>query len=276
LAGRKTVIKMTQMGTDDPLTSRERRGGAFILKALAKADGVVAITEELAQSYLQAGLSPERLVRIPNGVDTAYFCPLDSSGRRKLRNALGLPLDVPVVLFVGIVHPRKGVDRLLDAWPQVQSRYPDATLVLVGPLRAESAPPDFVQKLNTFAENYRIRLAGQQTEVHRFYQAADIFALPSRMEGLPNALLEAMACGLPVISSTLTGMTEIIEHNVNGVIVSPNVENALSEAILGLLGDRSSAQRLGQAAQEYVLASCSLDVVADRYIKLYNTMACGV
>jgi glycosyltransferase involved in cell wall biosynthesis len=122
-------------------------------------------------------------------------------------------------------------------------------------------------------EEYHICLVGQQSQVYRFYQVADVFALPSRIEGLPNALLEAMACGLPVISSTLTGMTEIVENGVNGVVVSIGDEHALSGAILSLLGDHSTARRLGQAARQYILESCSLDTVAESYIKLYRTIA---
>lgn len=277
LAGLRTVVKMSQMGTDDPSTTRTWRFGRLLMNALARTDAVIAITEELARSYLDAGLPPGRLVRIPNGVDTARFHPPDPASRRHLRQALGLPADASIVLFVGIVHPRKGVDRLLAAWPAVEARHPQATLVLVGPLDspADAAPPDFVHRLRDLATRHRIHLAGPQERVDRFCQAADVFALPSRMEGLPNALLEAMACGLPAISSPLPGISEVIEHDLNGWLVPPNDPTALPAAISHLLSHPGDARRLGQVAYQTILAGYSLDSVADRYIRLYAALAGG-
>jgi glycosyltransferase involved in cell wall biosynthesis len=275
LTNLKTVVKMSMMGTDDPSTTRRWRFGGLLMKALKRTDAVVAITEELAESYLQAGLPPSQLVRIPNGVDTSRFHPVDSARRRHLRKGLELPVDGPVVLFVGIVHPRKGVDRLLEAWPLVQMRYPKATLVLVGPLRSPSdgATSDFRDRLQTLADQYHIRIAGQQEEVQRFYQAADIFVLPSRMEGLPNALLEAMACGLSTISSALLGVSEVIEHNTNGLLVPPDDREAISDAVLRLLERPDVAQRLGNAAHQTIMKHYSLDAVALRYVHLYTSLA---
>lgn len=277
LADLKTVVKMSQMGTDDPSTTRTWRFGRLLMDALAHADAVIAITEELAHSYLEAGLPQDRLVRIPNGVDTARFHPPDPASRRRLREALGLPVDAAIVLFVGIVHPRKGVDRLLEAWPTIEARHPQAMLALVGPLNSptDAAPPDFVNHLRSRAARYRIHLTGAQEEVDRFYRAADVFALPSRMEGLPNALLEAMACGLPAVSSPLPGVSEVIEHNVNGWLVPPNNPAALPEAISYLLDHPADARRLGQAAHQTILRGYSLDSVADRYIRLYTALVNG-
>jgi glycosyltransferase involved in cell wall biosynthesis len=275
LTNLKTVVKMSMMGTDDPSTTREWRFGGLLMKALKRTDAVVAITEELAESYLQAGLPPSQLVRIPNGVDTSRFQPVDSVGRRHLRKVLGLPVDGPIVLFVGIVHPRKGVDRLLTAWPLVQERYPEAKLVLVGPLHSPSdgATSDFVGDLHTLADQYNIHLVGQREEVQRFYQTADVFVLPSRMEGLPNALLEAMTCGLPTIASPLPGVSEVIEHNTNGLLVPPDDPEAISDAVLLLLENPDVAKRLGNAAHQTILKHYSLDAVALRYVHLYTSLA---
>jgi glycosyltransferase involved in cell wall biosynthesis len=274
LAGQRTVVKMSQMGTDDPLTSRQRRFGGMLLKALAHTDAVVAITNELAESYSQAGLSPSRLICIPNGVDTTTFHPTNPAVRRKLRETLGLKLDAPVALFVGFVHPRKGVDRLLNIWPKVQECCPSATLLLVGPSRglSDSVPVDFVQRLDRFAETYNVRPTGQRSKVHLFYQAADVFVLPSRREGLPNALLEAMACGLPSISSSLNGISEVIEPNTNGLLVPLDDDNALAESILHVLNNLGEAEKLGQAARRCILEHYSLDAVATRYVKLYTSL----
>lgn len=269
-----TVVKMSMMGTDDPMTTRDWRFGGLLMRSLAQADAVVAITEELGASYLRAGLPPDRLVRIPNGVDASRFRPVDGETRLRLRKSLGLPVSAPVVLFVGIVHPRKGVDRLVSAWASVQADQPRATLILVGPLcsPSSSVEPAFRQRLHIAADQYRVRVWGQQEEVHRFYQAADLFVLPSRMEGLPNALLEAMACGLPAICSALPGVSEVIEHKRNGLLVPCGEPGSLSDAVSSLLDDTARARRLGHTARQTILRHYSLPAVADRYLDLYSSL----
>jgi glycosyltransferase involved in cell wall biosynthesis len=243
------------------------------MKALARAGVVVAISDELASSYLEAGLPEDRLVRIPNGVDVARFHPVDPPGRRRLREALGLPLDAPIAIFVGIVNPRKGVDRLLDAWPAVEARHPEATLVLVGPLpdATSDATVAFVGQLRALTDQLRIQLAGQQADVQRYLQAADLFVLPSRVEGLPNALLEAMACGLPVVSSPLSGVSEVIQHGTNGLLLVDEFK-VLSHTICHLLENPRLTEQLGRAARETMLASYSMGTIAGRYLELYASL----
>jgi glycosyltransferase involved in cell wall biosynthesis len=147
--------------------------------------------------------------------------------------------------------------------------------VLVGPLHSPSdgATSDFVGDLHTLADQYNIHLVGQREEVQRFYQTADVFVLPSRMEGLPNALLEAMTCGLPTIASPLPGVSEVIEHNTNGLLVPPDDPEAISDAVLLLLENPDVAKRLGNAAHQTILKHYSLDAVADCYVHLYTSLA---
>jgi len=279
LLGKKTIVKMTQLGTDDPVTIRRRLFGFVLLGTVAMADVVVAITDGLADSYIQAGLPPARLVRIPNGVDMNVFRPVDSETRRALRATLGIPLTVPVVLFVGTVNWRKGVDLLLTAWQTIQEQFPEAILVLVGPISAASRTygRPFAEYLNDYVSNHlppqSIRLLGQQIDVHRFYQIADVFVLPSRLEGLPNALLEAMACGLPCVGSDISSIQDIITNNKNGfVFESGNIEQ-LADAISSLLGNKRKARKLGHRARETVMTRYSLESVAEAYLRLYDRLS---
>ena len=106
-------------------------------------------------------------------------------------------------------------------------------------------------------------------DIQRFYQIADIFVLPSRMEGLPNAVLEAMACGLPVVATAVGGSPEIIENGVNGLLVPANDADALATAILNYLQHPRRAQEQGLAARKTVLARYPMDGVAERYSMLY-------
>jgi glycosyltransferase involved in cell wall biosynthesis len=276
LLGKKIVVKMTLLGTDDLVTIRRRLFGFVLAGTVAMADAVVAINDGLANGYLQAGLPPERLIRIPNGVDTNCFRPVGSTIRQKLRETFAIPPGIPIVLFVGVVNWRKGVDLLLTAWPAVQEQFPEATLMLVGPISTASRPHEhaFRQYLHTYVTNHgrshHIRILRQQAEVERFYQMADVFVLPSRLEGLPNALLEAMACGLPVVATAVGGTPEVIKDNGNGVLVPPNDESALSSAMLRLIQNPALTQRFGKAARKTILAHYSMEAVVDQYVRLYN------
>ena len=275
LLGKKTVVKLSMMGTDDPLTIRRRRFGSLLLRAVASADATVAISEELANSYLEARLPPERLIRIPNGVETNVFRPVGSDSRRALRAELGFPPDAPIVLFVGVVCWRKGVDRLLQAWSEVRQRCPNARLALVGPLGTSARQygypfgdyvQDFVAKKDRRA---RVRILGHQEHVERFYQMADVFVLPSRNEGLPNALLEAMACALPPVVTPFAGASELIENGRNGLLAPHDDFEALARSLVYLIGHRTKAERMGQAARRTVQARYSMDAISQRYVDLY-------
>jgi glycosyltransferase involved in cell wall biosynthesis len=276
LMRKRIIVKMTQFGTDDPISIRRRRFGTILLNTLAMGDAVIAISDELAASYTQAGLPPERLFRIPNGVDTDVFRPIDGEARQELRANLGFPSPVPIVLFVGAVVWRKGVDLLLHAWAKVHERFPEGILAIVGPLSRASQPYEgrpYAEYIRDYVENLgvaqRIRLLEQQVDIQRFYQAADVFVLPSRMEGLPNAVLEAMACGLPVVSTAVGGSPEIIENGVNGLLVPPDDADALATAILNYLQHPRRAQEQGLSARKTVLARYPMDGVAEQYLMLY-------
>jgi len=276
LMRKRIIVKMTQFGTDDPMSIRRRRFGTILLSTLAMGDAVIAISDELAASYTQAGLPCDRLFRIPNGVDTDVFRPIDGEARQELRASLGFPPSVPILLFVGAVDWRKGVDLLLRAWPKVREQFPEGILAVVGPLSTASRPHEgrpYREYICEYVDNcgatQHIHLLGQQMDIQRFYQIADIFVLPSRMEGLPNAVLEAMACGLPVVSTTVGGSPEIIEDGVNGLLVPANDADALATAILSYLQHPRRAQEQGLAARKTVLARYPMDGVAERYSMLY-------
>ena len=279
LLRKKIIVKMTQLGTDDPMTIRQRLFGSVLFSTIAMADAVVAITDGLAENYIRAGLPPSRLAHIPNGVDTKVFKPVGSKTRRTLRITFGIPLTAPVVLFVGAVNWRKGVDLLLTAWQVIQKRFPEAILVLVGPISTASGPygRPFAEYIDDYISSHlspqNIRILGQQSDVQRFYQMADVFVLPSRLEGLPNALLEAMACGLPCVGSDIPSIRNIISNNKNGLVFESENAEQLADAISFLLSNEQKARELGQRAREVVMTRYSLESVAEAYLHLYNRLS---
>jgi len=263
--GKKTIIKIATSGQrSDILRMRENDmlpGQRQMLPLTLKADRMVAINREIVDELLEAGVPPERIVVISNGVEVDRF-----DYRRDYR--LG---STVTVLFVGRLHPQKGLDVLLPAFRRVIHSRPDIGwrlwLLGDGPLRP---------KLRMMAEQQGIGPAvkfwGQVNNVPAYLAQADMFVLPSRAEGMSNALLEAMAHGLPCVATRISGNTDLIQHNENGLLVTPESEAALAEAIIRLADDEVLRQKVGRLARQTVEAEYSMDRIAERYVRLYTML----
>ena len=273
LVRRKSVVKMTQLGTDDPQTIRGRRFGRVLYRTLALTDAVVSTSHDLALSYHHSSLPPDKLVQIPNGVNTDLFHPVDDSLRCEIRSRLNLPQNAQLIIFVGRVGYRKGADILLRAWTTVTGKHPDAWLVLVGPI-GENSPtlkdgPPIEHWLTEVPQTLPL---GYRADVRDYLRAADIFVLPTRMEGLPNALLEAMATGLSCVASNVGGNVDLIVDGENGLLFeSGNVEH-LANAIAELLADQKRTASLGRQARKTIETDYSMESIAEQYIALYHEL----
>jgi glycosyltransferase involved in cell wall biosynthesis len=273
LAGKKTVIKMTSHGTDDPASSGQRALGALIRHAMRRADAVISLGGAMSESYRQSGLPDVKLVEIPNGVEADRFRPLPADeDRGTLKDRMGIPYDAEVVTFVGPVSRDKGVDTLLLAWPQILDFKPRAYLLLVGPLRAGSLA-GFPTLDSLSSEAMRIRAAGELDGVHRHLRISDVFVLPTRFEGLPNALLEAMATGLACVASRIPSTEEVTENGRSAVLVEPGDPLGLAEAVAGLLDDPEARRAFGNAARARIEEKYAMEMVADKHADLYRRLA---
>ncbi|HXG02282.1 MAG TPA: glycosyltransferase [Candidatus Binatia bacterium] len=198
---------------------------------LARASAVVSVSRSLRDVAVALGRPPERIRVIPNGVDTGRFRPLD---RAAARAACGLPADRTVLLAVGGVYDGKGHHLVVEALPRLVRRYPDLLYVVVG---AERPGERYRERLGALAERLgvarHLRLAGPRPpeELPAWYSAADLFCLATRSEGWANCLLEALACGLPVVTTRVGGNPEIVRDGVDGLLVPWGDVAALAEAI---------------------------------------------
>jgi glycosyltransferase involved in cell wall biosynthesis len=259
LGGPPLVVKLAGLDLPEsggPL-SRAR------LAILRRADAVVALTPAMRDALRGLGVARERLHLIPNGVDLERFLPADENARRAARQNLGLPPEVPLVLFVGRLEAVKGPDLLIEAWARLQTD--PAALVLVGdgPLRSE---------LTRAVNSERLRFVGEVEDTAAYYRAADLMVVPSRSEGLSNTLLEAMASGLAVLATRVPGNVQVIEDGKTGRLVAPHPES-LAQALDELLADRVTRSRLGQAAAVTVRERYALSATASAYEALFQQLA---
>jgi glycosyltransferase involved in cell wall biosynthesis len=280
LSGRRTIEKMTSLGWDDPIGLRARPLGGILAAAQVRADRLVAVSPAMRARCLEAGVLPRRIADIPNGVDALRFSPADDVGRAAARRQLGLPATSTIVTFVGFWSVEKGAALLFDAWRAVRLRTGvDTMLVYVGSTADDHAEVDAaaVESVReTIAREHlgdHVRFVNATTHVPAYLQASDIFALPSAREGLPNALLEAMATGLPSIAARIDGVTDyIIEDGKNGWLVPPADPEALSQILSLLLEQPDLRRRVGGKARETIRARFTIDAVAARYDVLYHEL----
>jgi UDP-glucose:(heptosyl)LPS alpha-1,3-glucosyltransferase len=211
--------------------------------------------------------TPEaKLHVIYNGIDLEAFHPrLREAHRSTMRQRLAIPQHAPVHLHVGAGFERKGVFRLIEAF--ALSRRPDAHLVIVGRDKAQARAEHLASSRGIAS---RVHFAGAHEDVRPWYGAADAFALVSLYDPFPNAALEAMACGLPVITTPQCGTAELIEEGVNGYVVGALEVDALADRLARL--DVPAAQEMGRRARKRA-EGFSLAAMAEQLFALYRSLA---
>ncbi len=208
----KIPVVVSARGSDINVFPRFRTIRPLVRWVLASADAVIAVSHGLKERMVELGCPPEKITVIPNGVDSAQFQP---SPRSHMRDRLGLPLGGRIVLSVGNLTENKGFQILIEAVARLRERWQNLILVIIG----EGAFRKQLERQIRFLrlEN-AVRLVGAQPNesLGAWYNSADLFCLASRDEGCPNVVLEAMACGLPVVVTPLGA--ELVSSSTLGVL----------------------------------------------------------
>jgi glycosyltransferase involved in cell wall biosynthesis len=274
---RRTVMKLTSVGHDDALTMRRQGGIAF--RVYRSVDRAIAVSPRLEAAWSEAGLDADRVTLIPNAVDTSRFRPAVPGEREKLRQQLGWPLDCVVVLFVGFFSAEKQPELLYRVWARLYEEGVRSTLVLVGATRsayfevdasiAERVRADAAQR----ALSSHVHFVERTTEIENYYRAADVFALPTTREGLPNVLLESMASGVPPVITRLDGVTDwIVEDGRTGRLAAAADEEGFARALREMITSHETRARIGAAARAHVERHFTPEATASRTLDLYRQL----
>lgn len=234
----------------------------WIRQAVFSANAVVAICRSIQGELIDAGIGLERIAAIPNGVE--LLPPVTEAIKRQRRKELNLPQDAYIVIRVGTLQAKKGVELLLKAWQQVTLDHTNAFLVSIG---GDNIPAELKGQASS-----TVRFVLNQPDgVLPYLQAADLFVLPSYAEGLSNALLEAQVCGLPAVVTRVGGNQDIIQDNENGLLVEPGNAEQLAQSINALIASPELRSRMSE--QSYKAASrFDINVVAKDYKFLYQKL----
>jgi glycosyltransferase involved in cell wall biosynthesis len=275
ILGKKIVLKTTSFGADT-IDGIENADGVLSRvwgRIYRSCDAIVNMTSAQYERNLSSGVEAKKLWLIPNGLVNAHsFMQDEPTTKKALRKKLGLNINRKYALFVGSLHQGKGVDILVNVWQLLRSDGIEVDLLLVGPF----GNVDYVRHLKRrISENdlvERIHFIGETKNVAEWLKACDLFVFPTRIEGFGNAIVEAMAAGLPVVVSKISGVTTDIVIDGTGILVEGENAREFRDAIKKIICDSKFAKSLGAAAQKSVRERYPMDLVAEKYIRLYHAL----
>lgn len=233
---------------------------------------IVAISQRVADEVIDTYDVPAADVRIIyNGIELDRYRPADRRGAeaRALRDELGISLEAPVVLFVGTGYRRKGLITVLEAVADLRTRMPEVKLLVIG---REGRPDRYRRAAARLGLGAAVHWLGGRSDVPRFYGAADVLALPTRYEPFGNVVLEALACGLPVVVSAVAGAAEILSDRLPELVLGdPQDAPGLSQRLELVLADAAGAGALRARARELAEAH-PMGRMLDEYETLYREL----
>jgi glycosyltransferase involved in cell wall biosynthesis len=241
-----------------------------------RADVLIAVSENIADELERFYEIPREKIRVVhNGVDVNVFKPVNEEVKRNARKKVGLRGE-PIILYVGHLSPRKGLQYLLEAVPRVVKEFPEALFVIVGGTPEFVEERDYrqiwIEQASKLGVSRNVFFAGEvrHKDTLDYYSSADVFVFPTLYEGLAKALLEAMACGLPIVTTIVGGNPDVILHEENGILIEPGKTNMLADMLVRLLLNKSYAKKLGKKARETVEKDFTWKTAAIKLMNIYK------
>lgn len=229
-------------------------------KLIKSADEIISVSKacsnELKKYY---GIMESKVIY--NGVDTEFFKPKDKYEE----------ITEPYILYVGRLSPEKGLFDLIDSMEIVAQQCPKIKLIIIGKGPLERAIKNKILKMNLSKSILFLGRHNHQ-EILKYYQNALIYILPSYFEGLATTLLEALACGVPIITTNIPANSEAVIDGVNGFLVPPQNPQKLAESILKLLNDSDLREKMGKNSRDRSLKYFEWDVICKKIEKVYETL----
>jgi glycosyltransferase involved in cell wall biosynthesis len=239
---------------------------------LKRADAFSAISPEIASEWTSSGIPSEKVHLIPNCVDTKRFVPVEPAQKKFLRTKLDLPQDATIAIYTGRLVSYKGLPLLLKVWNEIRSRHNNVLLILAGTggLDIHNCEEELREYVEANRLESHVLFTGAVQNVHEYLQASDIFVFPTENDAFPSSIVEAMACGLPVVTTPVGAIKTIVTDGRTGMLIQPGVQEQLFQALDVMLSDKMLASRLGDAAHQSVQGLYSAEAVSKKYLNLFQ------
>jgi glycosyltransferase involved in cell wall biosynthesis len=216
---------------------------------------------------------------IPNGIDTEKFSPIKTmADRTTIRKKLGLPDQATLIMSVGAVHPRKGTHLLVEAWSRLVDKHQSAHLILIGPRYDQTREElkEFKKHMHECIQNSgfqeNIHFLGSVKNVDEYLKAADIFVFASKKEGMPNAVLEAMAVGLATVLVPFVGLSEDFGVAGEHYLLADRDSKSIASAIQSILEDQNKQGDLSRNARDWIINTTDLYDSVQQHATLYRSL----
>ena len=259
----------TLRGSDINLYPFYGRMSMYLTKKLIKeADQLLSVSNALKMAANQIAKSPNEIRVVYNGCDLIVFNKNKNHAVEE-RNRFGIPINDMVLIFVGSVTRSKGIFELINAFIKLNNNNSKLHLMIIGGGSALSEIKEIIHANNI---ETRVHIFSNQPhdKISIFLNAADILVLPSYAEGLPNVILEAMACGLPVIASKVGGIPEAIEEGISGILVEKQDVDTLTKAIEKLIEDKHLSEQMGANGRKIVEEKFTWNRNAENLMRIYE------
>ena len=274
ILNKKVILKMTSFGHDDPMSIRKNFPGFW--GAFKSCHAYIGISPAFSLSYRNSDLPQDKYNFIPNGVDLNIYYPVSANKRRALRDKYGFTSHDKLIVFVGHFSCDKRPMLLYRAWVKLCDRNTQAKLIFIGHTKNHfEVDEGIVKRIKLDALHRgtlpRIHFVEETQYVDEYMKIADVFVLPSIREGLPNVLLEAMACALPCIVRDLPGVTDwLIDDGKTGVLFDSDDPDILTEKIRPYVAEPVQSRPMRLGARRFMESKFSCLSTSERVFDLYR------
>jgi glycosyltransferase involved in cell wall biosynthesis len=263
------ALSMSTQPKRAPLVAARRvdfrlKGHALSRWKYDQVDCFICSSDAIRQILLSDGVAPARAVIVHEGIDLARVAAAPAAA---LHGELWLPHGAPIIGNVAALAPHKGQRHLVDAAALVVREVPDAHFVIAGEGELRDALAHQIKHLGL---EKHVILTGFRPDVLSLHKAFDIFVMSSVTEGLGTSLLDAMACGRPIVATTAGGMPEVVQDGTTGILVPPRDHHAMARAIVTLLKDDGLRERMGAAGLSLVNARFSAERMVTDTLSVYE------
>lgn len=233
---------------------------------MRKANRIVAVSEQIANDMKQRGIPAGKVTVIENGVSLERF---RIGNKDEMRKTFGFNSNEKVIGTVASLTPEKGHSYLMDAAREVIQKHPEARFLIVGDGPQRQSLEETTDRLGLSG---KVIFTGSRRDIPEILSLLDAFVLPSLKEGLPIALLEAMAAMVPVIATKVGAVPKLIEDGMSGILIPPKDSQAISNAIMEVLSDKQSSLKMARKGFERVRDNYSSKQMAEKYMAIYKEL----